>query len=62
MSLTELQRLQKLADKAVAKGRISHPEYRDLSWRILQAMKPADCARVIGLSAKPVRDKSNVVN
>lgn len=42
-------RLQERADKAFAEGRISRVDYRDISWHALQAVKPRDCAKIVGL-------------
>lgn len=43
------KRLQKAADKAYAKGRISHFEYRDISFKALDAAKPRAFTKVTGL-------------
>lgn len=43
------KRLQKAADKAYAEGRISHFDYRDISFKALEAAKPRAFVRVIGL-------------
>lgn len=41
--------IQKKADRLLAEGRINRVDYRDASWVALQAMRPRDCVKVIGL-------------
>lgn len=43
------KRLQKVADKALAQGRISFVDYRDISFHALLAVRPRECVKVTGL-------------